>query len=97
MAAPLSRGAGASAGVGGDVGENRSGSPSVEDLNGPAGENFNGLRRKEKKRKEGDVGREGRKEEPLSRSCEHSPSGQCQTLWSRQRFKDVLSSCVFIC
>lgn len=60
-AAPLSSGVGGSAGVGGEVGENRSGSPSMGDLKGPAGENFNGLRQKRKKKKEVGVGREGRK------------------------------------
>lgn len=38
--------------MGGEVGEKRSGSPSMGDLKGPAGENFNGLRRKRKKKKE---------------------------------------------
>lgn len=52
LAAPFSFGIGAAA-VGGDIGEKGSGSPSTLDLNGPAGENFKGL--KEKKKNNGQV------------------------------------------
>lgn len=52
LAAPFSFGIGAAA-VGGDIGEKGSGSPSRLDLNGPAGENFKGL--KEKKKNNGQV------------------------------------------
>lgn len=45
LAAPFSFGTGAAA-VGGDIGEKGSGSPSRLDLNGPAGENFKGLKEK---------------------------------------------------